>query len=840
MARAFGFKTRSKLAVSVLALATAMAAAGTASAEDAAPATGGDVAQVAEVVVTARKKEERLQDVPIPVTAISGDTISSKAATNLTDLSNSVPNVKLETVGLFPNASSFTMRGIGTNAVESYQDPRVALYVNGVYQSRTQSGPGDLFDIESVEILRGPQGALYGRNAFAGAVAMTTRRPDGSYGGRAEATVGNYGRFDFQAAVNLPIVEDKLDLRLAYMHREWDGFFKVGNTNPNFTTAQLSSMVGRDLSEVIGDRAGGDQKNLFRGTLTYRPVEGVVANLIVTHVEEDGDGSPQINQTLAGSVFSAVGFPGRNPFGDGKLGVSGDGSDPFVTGSSAGNYVNQSGTDYTADLSVDAFGGNWYTVVNYADNDSVIRTDTDGELVDLFTSTRIERFNQFQIESRYSHKFFDNRVDVMGGVFYVRDEFDVFQRLSTGFGNAADPTANPPILATPLYQFPTDGRASGNVMQKDGQVRSSISPFLQVNWNVTDKLRLNAAIRYSKEERDAYNFPLQTPGGNSRTIPLSTNFDTLNNGLVLPVSCGTEHFETSSVSPGLSVDYKIQPDVMVFASWQRAYKSGGINVNGTCTSFHQPYQDERVDNYEVGIKSQFFDRRLMVNLNAFRAEYSNLQESIIRVDPNNTASAETFTSNAAGAVIYGVEAEIQARPIRNLTLYATVGYLHASYSEFCANLVGVTSFTGAAPTSNCGAVTILSNPVGNTPGQAYVDSDYSNLQLPFAPEWDGQIGATYKIDMDRAGELSFDASVHYSSRLETQVTNAPFTSREPLTKVDASIGWRDADQKYRVTLWGKNLGDQVERQTATYVSPLFIFATPTEPRTFGVTLSADF
>jgi iron complex outermembrane receptor protein len=829
---------RTGVAVGCLACCGAADQAFAASAGTTPTEVAGDT-RIGEVVVTTRKREERLQDVPVPVSAFNANDITAKAAINLTGLSDSIPNVFLETVSLFPNAASFAMRGVGAGGIESFQDPRVAVYIDGAYQTRAASGPGDMFDIDTVEVLRGPQGALYGRNAFAGAIAIRSRRATGQFSGNAEATIGNYGRYDFQAAVNIPIVGDKLDLRVAYMHRQYDGYGRIENIS-GLPNEVISGLVGRDITPELGKSVGGNLKNAFRVDLRFRPVSGVDANLIVTETEPRGNGASQVNQALPGSVFGLFGFPGRDPFGDYTLGIKGDGSDPFITGSSYGNLDREHDLDVLGDLTVDIGGGKWYTLVDYHQNNSLIITDTDGELVDLFSSTRAERFSQFQVETRYQHKYFDDRLDVLAGVFYLRDYFNVFQRLQLGFGAAGNPALNPPLAPTPPFQFATDGRSSSNQMQNDGERREAIAPYFQINFNVTQKLRLNAALRYSKEWRKAFDDPLQTPVGPPGPGALSNDFHTLATTLDLATTCGTKTASFDSLSPGLGIDYKATPDILLFFSWQRAFKSGGLNVNGTCASFAStPYKDEQVDNFEVGVKSELFDHRLRLNVNAFRAEYSNLQIGAIRVNPNNPAAADTFIGNAAGALIYGVETELTAKPTRALTLYANVGWLTASYSNFCTDLVGITTFTGPPPTSTCGGVTILMQPTEGIPGQALIDVDYSKKKYQ-VPEWDGQIGATYRFDLGNVGSLTADASVHYTSDVPDNVRDQIGTGRSPLTHVDASLSWADVRGRYRLTAWGRNINNDVTRLSATYVAPLFVFAGPTDPRTFGATLTVSF
>lgn len=800
------------------------------------PVTDSQSAQILDdIVVTARKRAERLQDVPVVVSAFTPEAIANKGATDLQALSTSIPNVKLEHVGLFQTAASFSMRGLGNTSIESFDDPRVAVYIDGAYQPRTADGLGDMFDVETVEVLRGPQGALYGRNAFAGAVAVRSKRPGFDFEGEAEATIANYGRRDLKAAVNIPLVEDKVAARFAYMHREFDGFFRVGNESPSLSVDQQSELVGRELSHLIGERTGGDRRDSFRGLLRFTPTDDVDINLIVKRVEVRADGSPTINQTLAGSRFAALGFPGRNPFGDHGRGIDGDGSNPFLSGANYGNRTDIDEWDITADSTVSLWGGEWYTVVNFKKNDSLVLTDTDGTLVDLFSSERLEEFESFQAETRYQRSFLDDRMDVLGGVFYLRDKFQMFQRLLLGFGAPGNPAANPPVPETPRFRFPTDGRSPSHNLQFLGQVRKTISPYFQVNYDLTDEVRLNAALRYSWEKRTAFDFPGQAPLGPSGSAALSRDFDQLKQAVVLGTGCGEFDDSTDSWSPSLGIDYKPTPDVMLFASWQRAFKSGGINAKAaTCQTFSVPYADEQIDNFEVGLKSDLADGHLRFNVNFFWSELKNLQVTAIRANPLSLASTESIVANAAGARIRGIEAEIVWVPIEGLNLFLNGGYLDSKYKDFCANLTGAETFTGAPPTSSCGSVTVLQ------PGVAIVERDNGHLSLPYAPKWDGQVGVRYSFDVGTAGSLNLETSVNYTSAQETNLLNYDFSDRKPMTTWDASIGFLDMNERFRVMVWGRNLTNSVGRLFTQVVNPNFTFAFPTEPRTYGVTLSASF
>lgn len=788
-----------------------------------------------EIVVTARKFAERLQDVPLAISAFDSTRLNEKAAVNLEALSNSIPNVRLEHVGLFASAAAFFMRGIGQAGVESHDDPRVALYIDGAYQSRSAVGLGDMFDVEQVEVLRGPQGALFGRNAFAGAISLRSRRPTDEFEGNIDATIGNFDRRELKAAVNIPVVEDVLSARFAVMLRRFGGFFRIGNTNPTLTVTQQAEMVGRDLTPVIGQRIGGEDKQAFRGILKFTPTENVEANLIVSRTEAENDGSPTINQRLPNSVFGALGFPGRDPFGDAGKRIKGDGTDPFLTGSNYGNRYDISDWDILGDVRVQLSDTvEWYTIADYKTQDSTILTDTDGELVDLFSSDRLEKYKSFQVETRLQAEFMDGKVRGLAGLFYLNDRFDLYQRLQTGFGNAGDPTLTPPVPPVPPFQFTKDGRGLNNSLQFNGQRRWSISPYAQVNVNVTEQLRVNAAVRFSYEKKTAYNFPLQRVTNIGDYYGIAKSYRVVNDNVRLEFSCGEAETSSSNLSPSLGVDYKPNRDVMFYAQWQRAFKSAGLNVNAqTCPTFLDPYKDEQVDNFEIGVKSDLFGGTLRLNLTAFWAEYKNLQRSVIRVNPFNVAAAETYTSNAAGARIRGLEGEVNIIPVTGINIYATAGYLDSKYKGFCADLDGPGPYTGT-PVSPCGGIA-----QALTPDLALIAVDNSDLRLGYAPKFTGQIGARFTTDV-AAGRLTLDTSLSHTSRMETSVLNQDFTDRKPMDIWDASLTYADGQDRFRIIAWGRNLGNDVGRLSATLVSPLFTFSYPTEPRSYGVTLGVNF
>jgi len=801
-------------------------------AESAAGSARSDVRGVEEVVVTARRREESMQDVPIAMTAFTGERLYKEFAVDLRDFDGSIPNFQLEQVGLFQSAAAFSARGVGTAGIESFADPVVAVFVDGQYYPRNANALLDMFDLEAVEVLRGPQGTLYGQNAFAGAVSVRTRRPTGERAARFEATVGDYNSRILKGAVESPLIDGRLNGKLSLIHRQFDGFFDVGNTSA-FTNEELSAFVGEDITPFIGSNAQGEEKTVGRLSLQLLASENTEVNFIGTLERNRGDGSPGINGffTPGGgpSVFSLFGFPGRDPFGDSTRGIDGDGSDPFALGANHRDINDQDLMNLVLEAKWDSPLGEWTTMVSYQDVESYLATDTDGELVDLFASEREEAYESWQFETRLNAQPTENS-NLLLGLFVLQDEYDLSQLLLLGFGQPGDPGATPPLPSVPPYQFPQDIRQLS--VGRNGQERLSIAPYVDFTYGLTPSLDLNLAVRATYEEKEAFNFPNQTPLGPAGLRPGKGDFDQVVYGL----DCGSNSEDWFNVAPRIGFDFRPKDDVLLFAFWQRAFKSGGLlNNSATCGPFQdQPFDEERVDNYEVGIKSQWFDRRLLVNANVFYAEYTDLQRTVIRFAPDTPTQQETFTSNAAGATIWGVEVETEAFLTDRLQWRTNIGWLDASYDDFCTDLDGPGPFTGPEPTSTCGSAELLPS------GLAVIDEDNSDLEFVRAPDWDLSTTLSYEVPLGRLGNLSADATYSYTDKLFTQVNNAVRTDRGEHQRLDASLTWSDARERYRLSVWGKNLNDDVERLSRTEVANLFTFEFPTAPRMWGVTFAADF
>ncbi len=791
--------------------------------EEAAKDTSGVIEEI--LVTTKRGTVQDVQDMSEAVSAFSGVGLERMFASTLEDFNSSVPNVQLEHVGLFNAAASFNMRGVGSAGIESFADPVVAVFVDDAYYSRNAVALLHLFDVESVTALRGPQGILYGRNAFGGAISVRTNRAQiDELDGEIHAEVGNAGKRRFGAIGNVPLIEDKLAFRIAASYNELDGFFKNDGVileSYNAATATLRTRIDEDKK---GDRENGFRSVYVRPSLRFEPNDALRIDVIGEIWEDKGDGTanwsqcyqpgslpPPLGNGLSGrrALHTNLGFPCKDPFGDARFNIKGDGSDPYEVGSNI--HPNQTLQDiwsvvvdaaYTTDM------GTFTAIYSHRDEEEDITTDTDGFNWDVFSSTRLQDFKSDQLELRYNHSFNNDTIDVIGGVFFFKDEYTVEQYLwifldSQLFGGGGFTRNNP---------FVSWGT--------NGQKRDTWATFAQVDWHVTDEWTLSVGGRYAYEEKDdvlgmAINDSNCPPGRNPRQTPRPAcngvpfsgtdrsnvyDFDPI-------VRFGPVKEDWNAFSPRLAVEYQPNDDLLVFAFWQRAFKSGGfVNNAGTLSVFSSPYDQEQVDNYEAGIKSEWMDNRLQINANVFYSEYKDLQRGVIRAAPTSTGQ-ETFTDNAAGAEAVGIELQFSYKPIDNLNLYGNIGWLDIEYKSFIADLLG----TGTA-------------------------TDNSHLDLVRAPKWDLNIGARYDFPETSFGHFSAMVGYAYTSKMVTTTPNDVGFDRRPLGIWDAQINWEAIDGRYSASLWGKNLNDDVERLGGTPVGGLFAFAAPTQPRQYGFTV----
>ena len=776
-----------------------------------------------EIIVTTKRGDSvNLQSMSEAITSFSGDGLAREAAVTLEDFNHAIPNVQLEHVGLFQAAASFSMRGIGTAGIESFADPVVAVFVDDVYYSRNAVALLDLFDVESVNVYRGPQGTLYGRNAFAGAIAVKSKRASmDQQEFEIHLDIGNHGRQNTGIVLNQPL-GDWGAFRIAANYHELDGFFE--NDGVVIDSYDGANLVTRIDDNLRGQPVNGERSIFVRPSIHLEPNEQLTLDIIGEFWDDKGDGTANWSQCYqpgslppplgsgpsgAPHVHALFGFPCKDPFGDKRFGIEGDGSDPFEIGSNLQpNQTIQEIRGVTLDANYELDQGTLTLVLNRRRVEEDITTDTDGFNWDLFSSTRIQEFESTQLEVRYATTIGDD-IDLLAGFFGLKDEYEVEQLLwifldSGLFGGSGFTRDNPAMS-----------------YGKNSQERTSVAGYVQVDWRLNDQWTVNLGGRYTKEEKDdvlgmAINDSNCPPGATPQSAPCNgAPFAGSDPGdfrdIDPSVRFGPVDDQWNAFSPRVGVEYQLSDDVMLFGFWQRAFKSGGfVNNAGTSAVFEAPYDQEQVDNFELGARSDLYDGKLRLNANIFFAQYEDLQRGVIRAAPTSTGQ-ETFTDNAAGADSFGVELTFDFRPKDNLSFYGNIGYLDIEYDGFVADLTG----DGA-------------------------ETDNSALDLVRAPKWDLNVGVDYEIGLGEQGDVTLGARYSYTDDMVLTTPNDVGFYRDELSTIDLQASWQSPDDRYRFMVWGRNISDEVERMGGTPVATLFAFAAPSAPRQYGATLVMRF
>jgi iron complex outermembrane receptor protein len=794
-------------------------------------------ARVDEVIVTAQRREQNLQDVPLSMAAFNAESLVELGANNIEALNGAVPNVVVEHVGLFPAAASLSMRGIGYAGIESFADPDVAVYINGVYQARNSVALSSTVDVRQIEVLRGPQGTLYGRNAYAGVISLTTNRPDTSEASaNAAVTLGNYGRVDMEFVGNLPIVPDVLAGRIAVRSHRFDGFFENNG---------IIDAAGTVDQALKGDSIGQEDTLYVRPSLRYTPNSSLTVDYIGEIYRERSEAYPAVGMPAqapppGGTILTTCPSPAippaatlcygfGNPFGDESRNLPSSGTDPFSIGHNLGDRpANYDSQFHTFDAVYDLGNGTLRGILSYMDVEEEVWADTDGTNQNIFSSARWQDYQALTAELQYVASLTE-RLHVVSGVSYLSDEYNTTQL------SFVDTTPPFPAVFTPFSVNPS-------YINNEGQ-RTAWAAYAQFEYNITDPLSIVLGGRYSWEEKSGYrgeNTSLSAAGF-LPTIDFSSHPFSTVPGVVF--TAPSESW--SNFAPRVGVNYEASDDMLLYAFWQRAFKSGGFNANNSdLSAFRTPYDEQSVDTYEAGFKSEWLDRRLRLNVNLFWTEYQDLQRTAVTPSSSAPSGVVTVTTNAASVESYGVELESAFMVTPNFSLFANIGWNPSQYSEYCKDLNGAGASNVPAPGEvGCGTVTVAVDapPVG--PGGAdtfIVPTDNAYLNTLRAPTWDVTVGGEYSVDLASAGSLTFTSSVNHRSEVWTQLLNVPYSYRRPMTTWDGNIVWEPTDSAFSVTLWGRNLTDEVDVLNYTPVGANFAFMHPTPPRTYGVTLRADF
>lgn len=691
---------------------------GPAPAQEEEEVTGTSAAMMEEVTVTARKRAEPAQQVPVSISAFSSDQIEALKVRDLKGLSINMPNVAMDDIGTTRGVANFSIRGLGINSSIPGIDPTVGVFIDGVYLGQNAGTVIDMFDIHSLEVLRGPQGILFGRNVTGGAVLINTKGPtqqlDVSLRGAVEGNPNGDGGLNYfvMGSVSGPI-GDSFGGRISLYHNEDKGWFENLYDGENFGKASTT---------------------IFRPVITWSPTENVAMKLRWEHTESDNDGPASQTHTNGSGIDGFFANFDRDSFDfaidePGRLDFEMD----FVT--------------FQLDWDVEFGNGTITNIFGWRDYYHESYGDIDAQPVWLFHSGSVNASEQFSNELRYAGTF--GNATVTAGVFWFDHEINYSEGrdlLGIATGNVA------PALT----------QSGGGILEVE-----SLAFFGAVDYMLNEKWGINAGLRYTDEDKDA------------QIVTLTRNVN--NPCLVYTGTCTFDFIDGdnwSAWSGKLGFTYTISEDQRMYAHWSRSHRSGGYNLRNTAIDTVNfgpgPFDQETVDSYEIGYKSELGGRG-RVNAAVFYTTIDDMQREVNQADP--FAGVVQVIKNTADADIWGFEVEGTFALGRSTVLLASVGWVDPAYKtvRFDLNADGV------------------------------IDEKDKALELPRAAEWTYAVGLTHDWFFAGGSRLSF--RVNYAYRDDAFYTDnnlGYFLSQDIL---DAGLEYTTSGGNWTLSLFGRNLLD---------------------------------
>lgn len=701
------------------------------------------------IEVTAQKRAQGLQDVPISISAVSGDMLKDTNMNSLSDMSSAVPNLTITKSGI---TNQIGVRGISSGGNKGFEQS-VAMYVDEVYYGRDQLIQLPLVDLERVEVLRGPQPTLFGKNAIAGAISLTSARPTDEF----EASISTLYEFEQQESKTIAIISgpltDNVKGRFVASYREMDGWIEnvtLNRTEPNIEQLYLRGLLEWDYDNlnILLKAETSTFDTLGRAIENHTPLGSYSAIFSgPLYVETDEDYRSQSN------------------------GQSSDNQVDSVMVKFEYDYQGYTLTSNTAYLKYDT--------------DELIDVDYTG--LDLFNgSTQGEQFKQWSQEFRVASPT-DGDVDYIAGIYLQDNELITYDNVLFGSTFAASPAFIPVVNGSWDRDFSQDSLV--------------LSAFSQVNWHINEQLMLTVGARYSKEEKEARRV-LQLPGENTSGIPANAlfegspafgpqaGFEVMMGAIKIYAHDLEGKRNESQLDPLVNLQYKVNQDTMIYASYTQGSKGGGFDIRSNSYpdnpvnpgSFE--FEDESATSYEVGGKFSF--GVVEVNVASFFTEYDDLQvtqfDGVVGFNVQNAAEAETK----------GIEIDGRWLISESLVLSGSLAYLDFEYLDF--------------DVAQCAPSLVL-------PDQALsstVDGlcNLSGERAIYTPELTGSLRLQYQHDISDWAYATYSLNMEYSDEYNAGVTLDPNTVQESYSRWGARVALADYDDKWQVALIANNITDE--------------------------------
>lgn len=727
-------------------------------------------AGIGDIIVTARRREERLQDVPVSVTAITAEQIQKYDMTSLEKISTQTPQL---TIGRASNGSGaqLTLRGIGSSSTSIGIEQSVAVILDGAYYGQGRVINEGFLDLAGVEMLKGPQALFFGKNATAGVISLRTADPTSrpefmartGYEFKSKNLVG-------EVMASGPLT-DTLGIRIAVRgSKMFGGYFANGGFDKTYNTININTgVVTPHFAPALTGNNPGERELLGRVTLQWKPNDRLTATLKANSSVNDNDNNSwnYVPFACADTTFSlnpAIKCGKNFTVWQNKFPKDLAGANPYsrADGGLYNRYRSWAITG-TVDYALDDLTLTW--VNNY--NRNVNQWACDCTLVSsnlaAAPSTEHSVYHAFSSELRAQTKF-DGPLNLLAGVYYQKTKRDHTQAGS--FGNIEDD------LAPAAYRYLGYFKRS----ETDGE---TISGYAQTTWKILPAVEAAAGVRYTHETKDSYllqpyvNKALQFLFPENKRVTANQVFD--------------------NWSPEVTLSWKPTTNITVYGAYKTAYKSGGFSNSGfvsvSTIASDVAFNPEKARGFEAGVKTMLLDRQLRLNVGVYSYKYVDLQ-----VDFFNSNTFAFITTNAGGARTKGVEVEFEAAPrsLPGFNLRGTVNYNQARYTNYTAPCYG-----GQSVAAGC-----------NTTFQGAGGQNLSGKPTAVAPAWTGSLGISYESAINDALKFGLSADSRYSGSYLASSFAHPLSRQKEYVTLDASMRVRTNDDKYELALIGKNLTNQ--------------------------------
>lgn len=750
------------------------------------------------IVVTAQRRSQKLQDVPLAVSSFSAQQLDAQQIGQTLDIVPYIPNATAQHNTGPGTANAYFIRGLGSADTSATFDPPVGIYVDDLFVARQAANNFAFFDVERVEVLRGPQGTLFGRNTTGGAIRVLLRKPSEEFGGKLSASYGRFDRMEFRGTVDLPISDDVLTKFSGY-YIDDSGFVtnRVLNepkTNEETNWGVRAAVRLKPASMVVWDLAADYINNSRANNLNFKDADGKRFTLT---------GLPLAGGTLL------------NPFSGAPL-LTGD-KNNSKTGNTAKTFSATSkfsidlGDDQIEimtgylrtkdDLLVDIFNGGFGAPGDQIPESQIslppglrgsFSHSTGG-----FTFGQFAEHDQFTQEIKVNGERFGGKLNYVVGGYYFREDnvTDLGQVFTV-------PSGFPLVLVDSNYRNETE----------------SFAVYGQIDYEILNGLNLTAGVRATDETKTIRFFDNQ-PLGNI------TDITTAN---VIALDIPTKQ-KTNLVTPRLAATYTATPDINVFVSATRGFKSGGWNASGTSAFQLVPFGPEKVWSYEAGVRSQWFDRRLTLNLTGFISDVTDYQ--VLTAIPNGPGAFANVVRNFADLQIKGLEFETALNISSDISLFANVGYQDAKYivdpNAPIADEFGIISV--AEQQRQCLAA------VRAACDRGIITATGTIAEPTRVPKLSGSTGYRVALPFDSlSGKFTHSAALQFFTDNFRGTSNTPLSASGDVGIINAGIGF-EAD-----TGWSANLSCQNCFDRSYTISQLGVFAFINDPMRWSFTINVPF